>query len=80
MAKQNKILLVEDDVTLANWVIEYLTEQEFNVKHVDRGDLVMNAIAEFNPDLVLLDVMLPGLNGIEVCRNIRQHSLMPSLF
>ena len=72
-----KILLVEDDITLANWVSEYLTQQNFIVEHVERGDLVMSAIAKSNPDLILLDVMLPGLNGIEVCRLVRQQSAVP---
>ncbi len=71
------ILLVEDDITLANWVSEYLTEQGFNVKHIDRGDRVMNALNMFTADIVLLDVMLPGLNGIEVCRLIRESSQIP---
>jgi len=77
MTTSHKVLLVEDDITLANWVAEYLSEQGFNVKHVDRGDLVMEALTEFQPEIVLLDVMLPGLNGIEVCRLIRQDSLIP---
>ena len=67
-----KILLVEDDLPLAAWVEEYLTEQMFDVCHVDRGDTVLAAFTDFCPDLVLLDVMLPGLNGIEVCRLIRE--------
>ena len=71
------ILLVEDDISLANWVCEYLTEQNFNVIHVERGDLVLNKIKTNPIDLVLLDVMLPGLNGIEVCRLIRQHCQVP---
>lgn len=66
------ILLVEDDISLANWVSEYLTEQGFNVIHVARGDLVLDVLTKHQLDLVLLDVMLPGLNGIEVCRLIRQ--------
>lgn len=77
MTTQNRILLVEDDVTLADWVCEYLTEQGFIVEHVARGDLVVKAIQKFNPELVLLDVMLPGLNGIEVCRLIRLDSQIP---
>ena len=77
MTTSHKVLLVEDDLTLADWVAEYLTEQGFNVKHVDRGDLVINGLNEFQPDIVLLDVMLPGLNGIEVCRLIRQDSSIP---
>jgi len=71
------LLLVEDDISLANWVCEYLIEQNFNVIHVERGDLVLNKIKTEVIDLVLLDVMLPGLNGIEVCRLIRQHSQTP---
>jgi two-component system OmpR family response regulator len=77
MTEKHKILLVEDDITLADWVIEYLKEQDFSVEHVARGDLVLNKVAEFTPDLVLLDVMLPGLNGIEVCRLLRENSNIP---
>jgi len=77
MTTTHNILLVEDDVTLANWVSEYLVEQGFTVKHVDRGDLVMSTLTTFEADLVLLDVMLPGLNGIEVCRLIRENSQIP---
>jgi DNA-binding response OmpR family regulator len=77
MSESGKILLVEDDATLADWVSEYLQEQGFDVKHVLRGDLVMKAIEDSLPDLVLLDVMLPGINGIEVCRLIRQEHELP---
>ncbi len=77
MVKQYKILLVEDDLTLAGWVIEYLQEQNFIVEHVARGNLVQKKVSAFNPDLVLLDVMLPGLNGIEVCRLLREDSAIP---
>ncbi|GHF79217.1 response regulator transcription factor [Thalassotalea marina] len=77
MSNQHRILLVEDDLTLANWVIEYLEDQDFNVAHVARGDLVEEKLLSYNPDIVLLDVMLPGLSGIEVCRLIRQHSNLP---
>tara|TARA_R110001592_G_scaffold226045_1_gene482103 strand:- start:4931 stop:5626 length:696 start_codon:yes stop_codon:yes gene_type:complete len=73
----SRILLVEDDLTLADWVCEYLREQNFIVDHVARGDLVMASMAKFQPQLVLLDIMLPGLNGIEVCRLIRQESQLP---
>lgn len=77
MTTPNNILLVEDDVTLANWVSEYLVEQGFNVEHVDRGDKVISTLQSYKADIVLLDVMLPGLNGIEVCRLIRETSQMP---
>ncbi|TPH12254.1 response regulator transcription factor [Litorilituus lipolyticus] len=71
------ILLVEDDMSLASWVSEYLTEQGFKVTHKARGDEVLGVLLNSPIDLVLLDVMLPGLNGIEVCRAIRQHQELP---
>lgn len=77
MTDSKNILLVEDDITLADWVSEYLVEQGFKVKHVDRGDLVINALQDYSADIVLLDVMLPGINGIEVCRLIRETSQVP---
>jgi len=77
MSVKHKVLLVEDDITLADWVVEYLEEQQFEVCHVARGDAVEEQLSAFSPDIVLLDVMLPGLNGIEVCRLIRQASNIP---
>ena len=71
------ILLVEDDISLANWVSEYLIEQNFDVIHVERGDLVLDKLKTNSVDIILLDVMLPGLNGIEVCRLIRQYCQTP---
>ncbi|WP_448566528.1 response regulator [Thalassotalea ganghwensis] len=77
MSNNEKILLVEDDVSLANWVIEYLQEQGFKVKHILRGDAVIEVFEQFKPDLVLLDVMLPGINGIQVCQLLRQKTPIP---
>eukprot|EP00487_Bulimina_marginata_P001926 TRINITY_DN14563_c0_g1_i1.p1 TRINITY_DN14563_c0_g1~~TRINITY_DN14563_c0_g1_i1.p1 ORF type:complete len:115 (-),score=6.83 TRINITY_DN14563_c0_g1_i1:93-437(-) len=79
MSESKQILLVEDDLTLGDWVREYLTEQGFIVKHCTRGDEVIACLKDFQADLVLLDVMLPGLNGIEVCRQIRQKCKPPLL-
>ena len=73
----NTILLVEDDISLATWVSEYLIEQGFTVIHVERGDHVLDKVNNNKIDIVLLDVMLPGLNGIEVCRLIREQYNTP---
>ncbi|MDO6427155.1 response regulator transcription factor [Thalassotalea sp. 1_MG-2023] len=77
MSKMQKVLLVEDDLSLAKWVKEYLEQQQFDVEHVAHGDKVAAAFTHFTPDVVLLDVMLPGLSGIEVCRLLRQQSDTP---
>lgn len=77
MNNYGKILLVEDDRALAQWVQEYLVEQGFEVSHIDRGDLVVNAVKRDKFDLILLDLMLPGLDGIEVCRQLRGFSQIP---
>lgn len=66
------ILLVEDDVPLAEWVCDYLRLREFNVTHTTRGDEAVELILDLNPDIVLLDGMLPGLDGLEVCKRVRQ--------
>lgn len=66
-----KILLVEDDTSLAQWVSEYLVEQGFDVALCQRGDEAVQAVKKHNPDLVLLDLMLPGKDGMSVCRDLR---------
>jgi len=77
MTNQERILLVEDDIILANWIVEYLEDQNYSVQHVERGDEVMSTFNQSPPDIVLLDVMLPGISGIEVCRQLREHSQVP---
>lgn len=81
MTKDKKInlLLVEDDVRLAELVRDYIEKQGFNVTLQHRGDL---AVAEFNPektDIVILDLMLPGLDGLQVCQQMRQQFSGPLL-
>lgn len=65
------ILLVEDDVSLAQWVAEYLTEQGYTTHVCHRGDEVISQVKTLNPNIVLLDIMLPGQDGISVCRELR---------
>ena len=72
MDNYGTILLVEDDSSLAQWVAEYLIEQGYTTKICPRGDLVIEQVKALSPDLVLLDIMLPGLDGISVCRELRQ--------
>lgn len=77
--KKINLLLVEDDVRLAELVQDYIEKQGFNVTLQHRGDL---AVAEFDAektDIIILDLMLPGLDGLQVCQQIRQKFSGPLL-
>ncbi|EIJ34458.1 response regulator [Thiothrix nivea] len=65
------LLLVEDDARLAALMQEYLQQEGFHVTVEARGDTAANRIPAEQPDLVVLDVMLPGLDGMSVCRQVR---------
>lgn len=67
----NKILIVEDEEDIIELLRFNLINEGFEVHAVDRGDKAVEAMRTFNPDLLLLDIMLPGMNGIDVCRNIK---------
>ncbi len=68
---ERRILLIEDDVRLARLIQEYLQQQTMEVSIEHRGDLACQRIVSEMPDLVVLDLMLPGLDGLEVCRAVR---------
>ena len=74
-----RVMLVEDDARLAELVTEYLSGYEFAVDLVTRGDTALERFRELNPDVVILDLMLPGLDGMVVCRQIREISDVPVL-
>lgn len=67
----NTILLVEDDVRLSALVVEYLQKHGLHVETEFRGDTAVQRIFNLKPDLVVLDLMLPGLDGFEVCKQVR---------
>lgn len=71
------VMVVDDDQDLAEMLGIVLTGAGIDVDLVSRGDEVLEVFRANPPDLVLLDVMLPGLNGIEVCRLIRAESMVP---
>ncbi len=74
-----KILLVEDDRRLAALVREYLEANGYEVSLEERGDAAEGRILSEEPDLVILDLMLPGLDGLEVCRRVRRSYRGPIL-
>ncbi len=72
-----KVLLVEDDERLATLIAHFLEQHGYEVRAVHRGDLAMVAFLEFQPKVVVLDLMLPGQSGLHVCREIRSVSDTP---
>jgi two-component system, OmpR family, response regulator len=74
-----RVMLVEDDPRLAELVVEYLDAYEFKVDVVARGDLALPHFRANTPDIVVLDLMLPGLDGMVVARQIRDISKVPIL-
>ena len=66
------LLIVEDDDALAELMQEYLSAHLFELSRVASGDAGVEAITETQPDLVILDLMLPGMNGLDVCRQVRE--------
>jgi len=71
MDEKTTILLVEDDRRLGDLVAKYLRRNDFDVSIERRGDTAPARIIKEVPDLVILDLMLPGMDGLEVCRNVR---------
>ena len=74
---KNRLLLVEDDRALAHVLSADLRHSGYEVDCVAHGDYVLERLHEFRPDLVLLDVVLPGKNGFELCGLIRRKSQTP---
>jgi len=70
---QKKILIVDDEPNIVV-PLEFLMEQNnFEVKVAESGEQALEAIEDFKPDLILLDIMLPGMDGYEVCQKVRQN-------
>jgi len=77
IASKGRVLVVDDDASLAEMLMIVLRQEGFEGRICPRGDLALEAFREFRPDLVLLDVMLPGKDGIDVCKEIRAESGVP---
>lgn len=76
-AGNRKILLVEDEEVIAQVVRDYLIKAGYQVELASDGFTALHLASATNPDLIILDRMLPGLDGAEVCRRIRQTMSMP---
>ena len=77
MVAKQKILIVDDDNNIAELISLYLTKECFETKIVNDGELALKEFQTFRPNLILLDLMLPGIDGYQVCREIRHTSDVP---
>ena len=77
MPAKQKILIVDDDNNIAELISLYLTKECFDTRIVNDGEEAMIAFDQYNPNLILLDLMLPGMDGYQVCREIRAKANVP---
>ena len=77
MAVKQKILIVDDDNNIAELISLYLTKECYDTKIVNDGEEAVREFHSFQPNLILLDLMLPGMDGYQVCREIRHDSDVP---
>ena len=71
------ILIVEDESKLAKVLADYLEKDDFKTSHLINGDEVVDWVKRNKPDLILLDLMLPGANGKDICKEVRNFSAVP---
>lgn len=77
MVSKQKILIVDDDNNIAELISLYLTKECYDTRIVNDGEEALIAFEQYNPNLILLDLMLPGIDGYQVCREIRAKSNTP---
>ena len=77
MAIKSKILIVDDDNNIAELISLYLIKECFDTKIVNDGKEALQAFETYQPNLILLDLMLPGIDGYQVCREVRAKSNVP---
>ena len=77
MAEKQRILIVDDDANIAELISLYLTKECFETQIVGDGEEALKVFPTFRPNLILLDLMLPGIDGYQVCRELRATSQVP---
>ena len=77
MANKQKILIVDDDENIAELISLYLTKECFETQIVYDGESALDEVKSFDPNLIILDLMLPGMDGYQVCREVRMTSSVP---
>lgn len=77
MATKQKIMIVDDDNNIAELISLYLTKECFETEIFNDGESALSALDSFSPNLILLDLMLPGMDGYQVCREVRAKNNTP---
>ncbi len=77
MVNKQKILIVDDDENIAELISLYLTKECFETMIVGDGESALTAVEDFTPNLILLDLMLPGIDGYQICREVRAKQQTP---
>ena len=76
-AAKQKVLIVDDDSNIADLISLYLMKECYETRIVEDGEAALAAVSAFEPDLILLDLMLPGMDGYQVCREVRSSKDTP---
>ncbi len=79
MRQRQRVLVVEDEAKIARLLLDYLENEGFDASTLGNGEQAVSLVRKDQPDLLILDLMLPGLDGISACRAIRQFSSVPIL-
>ncbi len=77
MTAKQKILIVDDDENIAELISLYMTKECFETMIAGDGEAALAAVESFDPDIILLDIMLPGMDGYQVCREVRARRNVP---
>jgi DNA-binding response OmpR family regulator len=77
---KKKVLIIDDDQDIGQLVGLYLRNEGYEVEYTPRGDEALPLARQMGPDLIILDVMLPGYDGVEICRELRRFTDVPILF
>ncbi|MGI9361301.1 MAG: response regulator, partial [Parasphingorhabdus sp.] len=80
MPGQTHILLVDDEATLREPLAEYLAKQGFRVQQASDASQARSVMNAFNFDIILLDIMMPGEDGLSFCRHVREKTEIPVIF